>query len=124
MIVKGNQGVIVNGGGTFTSKVTVTGANASFNGTVTDGVSRDDSPLLHLQTKFDELLVLLHEEAERLPPNAISAVETVANEARSAQPNKFLITTVLDSVSKLVTSLGHLSAPIIAVKELAAAVLK
>lgn len=119
----GNQGIIVTGG-EFNSRNTTVGQNAKTETTHYHSGPHDGSSLLDLQRELDNLLQLVRSESARLPAKAVTDVEIVANEAKSAEPNKVQITSMLDSVAKLVTSFGSLSGSIIAVRELATAVLK
>jgi hypothetical protein len=118
-----NQGIIVNGPGTITAAQIAVGHGASISG-IAGHAAADQRTIEHLQQELDALLVLLRKESASLPPEAAAKVEFVAKEVKSAAPDKLVVTSVLDSVARLVTSFGALSGAIIAVKELAGAVLK
>lgn len=119
-----NQGVIVAGNGSLTAHNIVAGDHAHAE-SVHIGHGTDAGPTLgHLQKEMDALLAQFRKETGRIPPEAIKAVETVTAEVKKPAPDKLTVTCVLDSVAKLVTSVGGLSGSIAAAKDLAAFVLK
>lgn len=119
-----NQGIIIAGNGSLTAHNIGTGDHAHVESVHIQHGTDAGPTLAHLQKEMDALLAQCKKETGRIPPEAVKAVETVAAEVKKPAPDKLTVTCVLDSVAKLVTSVGGLSGSIAAVKELAAFVLK
>lgn len=117
-----NQGIIVNNSATLNGVQIAVGPGACISGVAGERGQDGARTIAQLQQELDALLLLLRKESA--PPEAAAKVEFVAQEVKSAAPDKLVVTSVLDSVARLVTSFGALSGSIVAVKELASAVLK
>lgn len=119
-----NQGIIVAGSGSLSGGQIAVETGAHITAGVGEGAVQTGLTLEQLRKELDDLLQLVRRESARIPPEVVKGVEAVTKEVTGPEPNKVVVTSVLDSVARLVTSFGTLSGSIIAVKELAVAVLK
>lgn len=119
-----NNGIIIGGNGYLKAKQLAVGPGATIEVVFGSDESPEQRALRQLRKELDDLMILVRKESAHLPSAAVNAVETVIKEVKNPEPNKLVVTSVLDSVAGLVTSFGGLSGAIVAVKELAAAVLK
>lgn len=83
----------------------------------------DAAALAALQARVDALLTLMREQADAVPPGTEQAVVAVRDELARPQPNKMVVTAVLEKVSGAVQAIGSLAALAKTARELAAAVL-
>lgn len=118
-----NLGIIINNGSVVAHQL-VAGSNARaesiINGSQATGTGKtiDD-----LRAQIDALLALIQENKHCLAPGAEKAMEVVKQEVAKPEPSKFVISTILDSVSGTVKSFASLAGAITAVTELVALVL-
>jgi hypothetical protein len=118
-----NQGIIVTGG-TVTAHQLVAGSNARAESIVNGSQgTANDKTIDDLRTQLDALLVLIQDNKHCLAPDAEKAIEIVKQEAAKPEPSKFVISSVLDSVSGTVKSFASLTSAIAAVKDLVALLL-
>lgn len=118
-----NQGFIITGG-TVTAHQLVAGSNARAESIVNASQgTANDKTIDDLRTQLDALLVLIQDNKHCLAPEAEKAIEIVKQEAAKPEPSKFVISSVLDSVSGTVKSFASLTSAIAAVKDLVALLL-
>jgi hypothetical protein len=124
MNITNNQGVITGGNATLNVGNLVAGSNARIDSIVETSAAGRQKTIEDVRAQLDELLAVMRENRDRLPPEAVNAIETVKAEVARPAPSKLLVTSVLSGVSDLVKSFGSLSGAIVAVRELVSVVLK
>lgn len=118
-----NQGVSISGGAVTAHQI-VSGPNSRAECIVHAGEGGANGKTIDdLRAQLDALLALMRENSHALAPEAEKAIEVVRQEAAKPAPSKFVISSVLDSVSGTVKSFASLTGAITAVKELVALVL-
>jgi hypothetical protein len=114
-----NRGVMVTGHGTLHAQQIAAGDHAHAQG----GAGTEAGALAELQARLDELLERMREQGAAVPPGAEAAVVTVRDELARPQPNKMVVTAVLDKVSDAVKAVGSLAGLAKTVQDLAGAIL-
>jgi hypothetical protein len=124
MNITNNHGVIMGGNAIVDVGNLVVGSNARIDSIVETSAAGRQKTIEDVRAQLDELLAVMRENRDRLPPEAVNAIETVKAEVARPAPSKLLVTSVLSGVSDLVKSFGSLSGAIVAVRELVSVVLK
>lgn len=118
-----NHGVIIAGNGVLNAKQLAVGAHARIDSIVNASGATPASTIEDLRRQLDELLGVLRENSHCLPPEAGKAIQAVKEEVAKPEPNKLVVTSVLDSVSDVLKSFGSLTGAIVAIRQLASLVL-
>lgn len=109
-----NAGIMVTGRASLQAGQVAAGDHAHAGAAGADGAA-----LAQLQARLDELLAQMRAHAAVLPAGAEAALATVRDELARPQPNKMVVTAVLDKVKETVQAIGSLAGLATAVRELA-----
>jgi hypothetical protein len=106
-----NKGLIVQGGTVTTDVMAIgDGARAIKNVTAADQ-ALDNKGWVELRQRLDELVAAVNTHAPALPDgrDVVTATEGIAGQLAEPQPNKFVLTTLLDGLASKVQSVTTLA---------------
>lgn len=117
-----NSGIVVTGGSLKAEQIVVgDGATMAIQTTTQDLTQA--KALSELASRVDELITLMRHDPSCISAGVDSAAETIRKELAEPKPNKLVVTSMLDSISKHASSVNTITTCLDGIRNLANAFL-